>query len=50
MDLVLASRNLAVHLMQQVVAELLDHSILQNYFCRIKWNCGVTVPKNMVAG
>lgn len=45
-DLVLASRNLAVRLVHQIVAELLYHGTLQNYFCRIKWNCGVTVPKN----
>lgn len=33
--------------MQQVEAELLSRSILQNYFCRIMWSHGVTETKNM---
>lgn len=35
-DLVLASQNLAVHLVHQVVAKFLYDGILQIYFCRIK--------------
>lgn len=45
-DLVLASRNSATCLVHQVGAELLCRSTLQNYCCRIVWNCCVIETKN----
>lgn len=47
-DLVLASSNSAMSLAHQVEAELLKYrGILQNYLCRIMWNCSVIETKNM---
>lgn len=49
----LASRNLAMHIALQVVAELLCYRVHQNYLCKMKWNCDVTAKhknKNAVVG
>lgn len=45
LSVLLASRNLAMHVAHRVEAELLYHSIQQNYLYKMKWNCDVTARK-----